>query len=170
VNYRLPLNFTLDGLNAARAALQRIDEWAARLGDLADLKSGNPGAVKDAGTSIDSHIEKFSDALDDDLNISGALGHLFEMIRSSNKRIDQQNLLGDQAAALLDWWKRINAVLAFEPDTTVIPPEVQSLLDERASVRAAKDWKKSDELRDKIAALGWLLKDTKDGQKVLKQA
>jgi cysteinyl-tRNA synthetase len=170
VNYRLPLNFTMDGLNAARAALQRIDEWAARLGALADSKSGDPGAAKDTGTSMDPHIEKFSDALDDDLNISGALGHLFDMIRSSNKRIDQQNPFGHQAAALLDWWKKINAVLAFEPDTTAIPPEVQSLLDERAAVRAAKDWKKSDGLRDKIAALGWLVKDTKDGQKLSKQA
>ena len=170
VNYRLPLNFTMDGLNAARAALQRLDEWAARLGALADSKSVDPGAANDTGTSMDPHIEKFSDALDDDLNISGALGHLFDMIRSSNKLIDQQKLSGNQAAALLDWSKKINAVLAFEPDTATTPPEVQSLLDERAAARTAKDWKKSDEFRDKIAALGWLVKDTKDGQKVAKQA
>jgi cysteinyl-tRNA synthetase len=168
VNYRLPLNFTFEGLAAARAALQRIDEWVTRLSDQANLKTGDLGAAKDIGTSKDMHIEKFSEALDDDLNISGALGHLFDVIRSSNKRMDQQNFFGDQATALFDWWKQINAVLGLDPDTLAISGEVQTLLDERAAVRAAKDWEMSDALRDKIAALGWQVKDTKDGQKLTK--
>ena len=161
VNYRLPLNFTFDGLSAARSALQRIDEWQQRLNEHA------LGAEKPSDFSLPQQAS-FASALDDDLNISGALGHLFETIRESNRALDQSALPPADARALLDWWHRVNTVLALEPEAAQISTEVQSLLDERAAVRAAKDWKMSDALRDKIAALGWQVKDTKDGQKLTK--
>jgi cysteinyl-tRNA synthetase len=161
VNYRLPLNFTFDGLAAARSALQRIDEWQQRLNDHAR------GAEKPSDFSLPQQAQ-FGEALDDDLNISGALGHLFETIRESNRALDEGKLTPADARALLGWWERVNTVLAFEPEAAAIPAEIQSLLDERATARAAKDWKKSDDLRDKIAALGWQVKDTKDGQKLTK--
>ena len=68
----------------------------------------------------------------------------------------------------MEWWQRINRTLAIEPDAdaNAYPAEVQALLDQRAQARAAKEWKRSDELRDAVAALGWAVKDTKDGQKV----
>jgi cysteinyl-tRNA synthetase len=60
-------------------------------------------------------------------------------------------------------------VLALEPEAAVsLPLEVEALAAERAAARTAKEWKKSDDLRDKIAALGWVVKDTKEGQKVTK--
>src|SRR5215210_8797021 len=66
VNYRLPLNFTFDGLAAARSALQRIDEWMRRIAECGSriAESANPA------TSNSSRAEKFFEALDDDLNIS----------------------------------------------------------------------------------------------------
>jgi cysteinyl-tRNA synthetase len=63
----------------------------------------------------------------------------------------------------------VDGVLALQPDAgAAIPQEVEELLAARAAARAAKEWKKSDEIRDQIAVLGWTVKDTKDGQKILR--
>jgi cysteinyl-tRNA synthetase len=159
VNYRLPLNFTFEGLAAARAALGRIDEWVTRLTSLAAIARGpsdHPLATRTA----------FLDALDEDLNISGALGHLFDTVRDSNRLMDQIQFTPADARALLDWWATINRILAFEPDTAAIPPEIQALLDRRAEARKARDWRASDLLRDELALLGWEVKDTKEGQRL----
>jgi cysteinyl-tRNA synthetase len=155
VNYRLPLNFTFEGLAAARSALARIDQWVARLTRLAGATpSAHPLA---AATG-------FQDALDDDLNISGALGHLFDAIRESNRLMDQNDFTPSDARALLNWWNGVNRVLAFEPRTSAIPPNIQTLLEARAQARKDKQWSSSDKLRDELAALGWEVKDTKEGQ------
>ena len=161
VNYRLPLNFTLDeGLPGARAALGRIDEWARRL---AEKATALPSAVP---AELAALVEGFFTALDDDLNISGAMGQLFDLIRDSNRALDAGTLDAAAAAALLAAWQRINAVLCFEADAVAIPAEVLALVEERKAVRAAKDFAASDRLRDAIAALGWVVKDSKDGQKL----
>jgi cysteinyl-tRNA synthetase len=55
-------------------------------------------------------------------------------------------------------------VLAFEPEASAVPPEIQALLDARALARKNRDWATSDKLRDELAALGWEVKDTKEGQ------
>jgi len=159
VNYRLPLNFTFEGLAGARSALARIDEWVARLTTLA-------GSENRASMHPLAEQTKFREALDDDLNISGALGHLFDTVRESNKLMDQQQFTPADARALLYRWSRINAVLALESDATVIPADVQALLNARDAARKGKDWAASDQLRDQMAALGWEVKDTKDGQRI----
>ena len=163
VNYRLPLNFTLAGLEGARAALARIDEWATRLRDLAVSKSDDVSEV------FAEPIAKFFGALDDDLNISGAMGHLFDLIRESNRAMDHGELSAKAAGQVLANFERVNAVLALEPETRAIPAEVMALVDQRQAARAAKNWAESDRLRDAIAALGWNVKDTKDGPKLTPQ-
>ncbi len=163
VNYRLPLNFTFDGLGAARSALMRIDEWTARLSKLAqnaDAKSASSNAA----------LAEFQNALDDDLNISGALGHVFNLIRDSNRAMDEMNLSPSEAQALLEAWENIDAVLMLAPEDTEIPAEVLALVEQRKAARMAKDWKKSDELRDEIFALGWIVKDEKEGQRLTARA
>jgi cysteinyl-tRNA synthetase len=157
VHYRLPLNFTFDGLIAARSALMRIDEWLARL-------SSHAGPQASAWALPQQ--KAFDESLDDDLNISAALGHLFEVIRESNRRLDAGVLTDADARSLLDWWNHIDTVLALAPEPARAPDEVLQLVGERQEARAAKDWKRSDELRDRILAMGWQLKDTKDGPKL----
>lgn len=158
-HYRLPFNFTFDGLAGARSALQRLDEWRQRLGDLASNAQGeepHPAIVED----------KFGAALDDDLNISAALGALFDLVRDTNRAMDNGELSAAQARALLAYWDRINSVLRLESDNTAIPPEIAALLEERTAARAARDWAKSDSLRDELLKHGWAVKDTKDGAKL----
>lgn len=162
VRYREPLNFTFEGLAGARAALQRIDEWGLRLEQAAQ------GAVA-AEVTPGLNLEAFGRALDDDLNISAALGSLFDVIRESNRLIAENQLTSAQAKGLLEWRTRINSILMFDADAVEIPAEISALLEERAAVRANKDFAGSDRLRDQIADLGWFVKDTKAGQQVTKK-
>jgi cysteinyl-tRNA synthetase len=159
VNYRLPLNFTISGLEGSRTALARIDEWVTRVQELA-------GSTHSTATSEASLAEQFLGALDDDLNISAAMGQLFERIRETNSRMDQGALEPVEAAALLQEWQRVNSVLAIQAEAATVPAAVLALVEQRQQVRAAKDWAASDRLRDEIAALGWTVKDTKEGPKL----
>jgi cysteinyl-tRNA synthetase len=111
-------------------------------------------------------LEAFGEALDDDLNISAALASVFEAIRLTNRKMDESALSAAEARTLLTWLDRVNSILALEAETEKIPESVQILLTRRAEARALKEWKLSDTLRDEILALGWMVKDTKDGQKL----
>jgi len=156
VHYRAQLNFTWEGMDEARQSLGRIDDWIERLKSVAGQDGEQP-------------TQKFEDALDDDLNISAALGFLFETIRETNRSLDQNALSPADARGWLEWWKRIDSVLALTKEETGAPAEVTALAEQRAQARLAKDFRKSDELRDQIAALGWEVRDTKDGQKITRR-
>ena len=163
VHYRVPLNFTFDGMEESRQALTRIDEWLERLREIsATTSSEAPGApMPNAG---------FQQALDDDLNISGALGVLFESIRETNRAMDANELGATAAKAWLQWWDEVNRALALDAvETIVLPPEIETLAEARRLARLAKGWQKSDELRRELNARGWKVRDTKDGQKITRR-
>ena len=158
-HYRLPLNFTFEGLAGARSALQRLDEWQQRLAELAaTAKTGQSHPL--------SAEDKFAAALDNDLNISAALGALFDLVRDSNRAMDKGEISPEQARGLLDYRERIDSVLHLEPAAAAIPAGTTALLDQRNAARAAQDWAKSDALRDELLKRGWVVKDTKDGTKL----
>ncbi|MEI9896629.1 MAG: DALR domain-containing protein [Chthoniobacter sp.] len=146
-------------MESARASLKRIDEWVERI-------TAQAGSTPPEPTPFSACADKFFAALDEDLNISGALGPLFDLIRESNSALDRGELAPAHAAQLLADWRKIDSVLGFEREAAAIPAEVLALVEQRQQARAAKDWKKSDELRDSILALGWVVKDTKDGPKL----
>jgi cysteinyl-tRNA synthetase len=165
VHYRTQLNFTWDGMKEARESLGRIDDWLERLREIAEN-------VEPPTSNVQRPIDDtdFENALDDDLNISAALGFLFETIRDTNRAMDENKLDAKTAAAWLSWWNRINTTLDFESGGAEFPEEVKKLAGERLQARLAKDFRKSDELRDKLNALGWEARDTKDGQKITRRA
>jgi cysteinyl-tRNA synthetase len=163
VKYREPLNFTMEGLAGARSALLRLDEWTTRLHDAANgIEEGTQPALEG--------LEGFGAALDDDLNVSAALAALFDVVRETNKRFDAGSLSAQEARGLVTWLAGVQSVLRLEPEAEAVPGAVLDLLKKRAEARAAKDWKASDTLRDEIASHGWVVKDTKDGQKLSSKA
>jgi cysteinyl-tRNA synthetase len=178
VHYRVPLNFTWEGMNEARESLSRIDEWLARLREVAEQANAQPASAADGlrrgerpTLNAQGPTTAFEDALDDDLNISAALGFLFESIRETNRAMDQNEMDAASARAWLEWWKRIDTVLDLEAETDVaIPHEVAQLAEQRENARREKNWKRSDELRERISALGWEVRDTKDGPKLTRGA
>jgi len=161
VRYREPLNFTFEGLASARSALLRLDEWSRRLDTAANGYAGNSESLPD-----DFDLAGFGNALDDDLNISAALAALFDIVRESNRLLDTASLTAGQAFALARWRDGVQSVLALDPDAAEVPAQVAALVEAREAARASKDWAASDRLRDQIASQGWIIKDTKEGQKL----
>ncbi|MDD2240827.1 MAG: cysteine--tRNA ligase [Kiritimatiellae bacterium] len=163
-HYRAPLNFTFASLVAARTALRRIDEFTARLAELAQ-----GAAAADLPGWADTAALHFEAAMDDDLNISAALAALFAAIREGNAAMDAKTLTPEGAAAVQDLFRRWDTALGvLQKPTQVIPDDVQALLDRRQVARAEKDWAQSDALRDEITARGWTVKDTPKGQTATK--
>jgi len=173
VHYRAPLNFTWEGMEEARQSLGRIDDWLARLREAADdpPPQGSGAAGKIDHGKIDMNLgAQFEEALDDDLNISAALGFLFETIRETNRALDRHELDQNAARGWLQWWERVNSVLGISSGEDEVPPEIAALAGARAQARLAKDWRRSDELRDELGARGWEIRDTKDGPKITRRA
>jgi cysteinyl-tRNA synthetase len=108
----------------------------------------------------------FEVALDDDLNISPALASVFDLVREVNRRIDARQLSTADAGRAIAFVRDLDRVLAVTP----VPDEtlsagLQTLLDQRAAARAARDWAGSDRLRVELAERGVLVEDTRDGQR-----
>ncbi len=160
-HYRETFNFTLEGLQGARASIARIDECIAKLRELA----AGTQAAPEPGV-----IAAFAEAMDDDLNVSGAWGAVFEWVRDTNRRIAEGGMDGAMAAAALASWERIDTAMgvgAPAPGTDV-PAEVQRLLQARMDARKAKDFKLADQLRDELKAQGWVIEDTPRGPRAKK--
>jgi cysteinyl-tRNA synthetase len=162
-HYRQPNNFAFDAVEAANQALRRIRDFRLRM----QGATGSGGGIDEICASCE---EKFVAAMDDDLNISGALGIVFDFIRDVNKAFDdgsESKAAGQQALALLD---RLDAVTGlFAPATEAeAPAEIHELVLERQRARRAKDFRRSDEIRDELIAAGWVVEDTPDGPRLKK--
>jgi cysteinyl-tRNA synthetase len=154
-HYRETFNFTLEGLQAARAALARIDDCLTKLRELAG------GAAGSGGSPLP---DQFTRALDDDLNISGAWGAVFEWVRETNRKLAEHTLDAAGAAAALRAWETVDAVLGVgAPKEVEVPAEITALLEARQAARKAKDFKRADAIRDELKAKGWVIEDTPKG-------
>ena len=157
-HYRQGLNFAFSALEDARRALERIDRCVDALAARANDEPA-PAFAQEA-------LDAFTAAVNDDLNTPKAFAALFDLVR-------QVNASGTCSKAVLDVFRKMDSVLGVvffgKAEKTEVPAEVQALLDARAAARAAKNWAESDRLRDEIAAAGWTVKDSKDGQTVTKK-
>jgi cysteinyl-tRNA synthetase len=160
-HYRETFNFTLDGLQAARASLARIDECLAKLRELAGAEASRVPAAEDG------LVAQFSAAMDEDLNIAAAWGAIFDWVRDSNRRLASNGVDAVTAAAALAQWTRLDTVLGVGAASEIeAPPEMHALLEARQAARKAKDFKKADAIREEMKAKGWLIEDTPKGPKL----
>ena len=161
-HYRQTLNFTFTALDAARASLGRIDEFAARVKETAG--DAGAGAVPAWGSAARG---LFRAALDDDLNVPEALAALFEMIHAGNRAIDAGEMDAAAAAAVRQVLGEMDAALGvMGGGVDVAGPEVMALVEQRTQARREKHWAEADALRDQLAGLGWEVRDGADGVKV----
>jgi cysteinyl-tRNA synthetase len=165
-NYAKNLNFTWQGMDDAKTALSRIDEWRKRVRDLAPTSPPHGAEQMEVSPGVTTYLRALDEALAHDLNINDALGHFFSLIRETHKALDADSLIPLQAHHLEVAWNTLDAILGLGDATVTVPAEVQTLLDQRATARQAKDFAKSDELRKAIEALGWKVKDTAKGQEL----
>jgi len=159
-HYRESFNFTLDGLRGARAALARLDECLAKLRE----KAGGATSAPEGEL-----VGKFSAALDEDFNISGAWGAVFDWVRENNRLMGSGEATPARAAAALAAWEKINSVLALgRAEDSEVPAELQALLEDRQAARKARDFKRADVLRDELKTRGWVIEDTPKGARLKK--
>lgn len=162
-HYRESFNFTLDGLKGAQAALSRLDDCLRRVAERAG--GGQPPERHEASPIL----VKFRAALDDDLNVSAAWGVVFEWVAALNRSLAEGTLAPESAREALANWGSMDAVLgvgrAVEAEA---PPEFQALLEERQSARKARDFKRSDAIRDELKTQGWAIEDTPQGPRLKK--
>src|SRR3954469_3051220 len=162
VHYRPPLNYPDQSVAAAAAAIDRLDALVAALETYREERDGD----RDLAAALGTLQERFDAALDDDLNVSEALAALFDGVRDLNRRIDARSLSTGDARAALARLRSLDAVLGIlAPADEELDPTLAALLDERIAARAARDWAASDRLRDRLAAEGIAVEDTRDGQR-----
>ena len=157
-HYRTQLEFTFESLDSAAKSLENLRALSRGVLQQAQGK-------EDTGGVCQTWKDKFASAMEDDLNAPKALAVVWEGIRSAE-------MTAAQKLAFLRFADSILALDLFKEkpqESLALPQEVQTLLEERARARAAKDYKKSDELRDAVARLGYVVKDTPQGQKAEKK-
>ena len=166
-HYRESFNFTMEGLHGARQSLARLDECFGKVREAAGTPSTGPARTdsKHAETVLGAPIlSQFTAALDDDLNISGAWGVIFEWVRELNKQLAENSLDATKAASALAAWQKIDSVLGVGGVSEVeVPAEINSLLEQRQAARKAKDFKRADAIRDELKNKGWVIEDTPKG-------
>ena len=160
--YGQPLNFTFESVKDAQKTLDGLQNLIARL---KQVKGKDSGAALTEDLAAQS-MEGFTKAMDDNLNVPEAMKHVFEFAKEMNKLIDDEELDKQGAEEALEFLEKINSVIGvldFSEKFFELTSEQAALIKAREAARRAKDWKKSDELRDKLKALGIELTDNKDG-------
>jgi cysteinyl-tRNA synthetase len=157
-HYRESFNFTLEGLRGGRTALARLDECLGKLRESAE----NTAAPADPAL-----IAQFTAAMDEDLNISGAWGAIFEWVRESNRLLAAGQMRPTQAAAGLAAWNSMDSVLGIAKlEESGVPAALEALLKQREVARKAKDFKRADAIRGELKAQGWAIEDTAKGARL----
>jgi cysteinyl-tRNA synthetase len=152
-HYRQPVAYSADELDQAQAAVERIRELGRRLDPDADAPGG-----------LAEYLERFWAALADDFNTPAARAVLFEWIGEANRRLDAGERFGAGALRDMLWTLGLDNLL--EADEA-IPADAEQLLTERQEARAGKDYARADEIRDELAALGFDVRDTPDGARLV---
>lgn len=160
-HYRQQLNFTFDGLDAARNALERYHDFIANLSDVVATTDGG-----EADRLIEGATSGFEAALDDDLNISGALGVVFDFIRDINRLKAEGRLSKNEAARVLETVNRFDRVLGFQKKAEAsLDSEIEAKIAARNAARKAKNFAESDRIRDELLGMGIILEDSPAGTK-----
>lgn len=159
-HYRQSMNFTLEGLQAAEQAVQRLLDFMQHL----HTAQGSGFAVQPL---LQHTQERFEASLDDDLNISGALGAIFEMIRDVNRAIAEHQLSSTDAQQVAAVMQRFDTVLGLlDTVEEQADPEIEALLQQRQEARQGRDFARADALRAAIRERGYVIEDTPQGPRL----
>ncbi|MEX1142698.1 MAG: cysteine--tRNA ligase [Thermoleophilaceae bacterium] len=157
-HYRQPIAFSGEALAEAGRAVERVRELCRRL----DRAVAPPA-------ELDGYAERFFDALADDFNTPAARAVLFEWVAEANRRLDAGERVGVGRLAEMLHALGLEDLLeqGAEPAADA---DAERLLGEREAARSARDFERADAIRDELAALGWEVRDTPDGARLVRAA
>ena len=160
-HYRQQFNFTFEGLESAKAAVERLRNFMRRLHEVECTTA--TGKVK---VLIDKLEACFSGSMDNDLNVAVALASLFDFVREMNALLDANLVSKQEAADVGGLMMRLDTVLGVIGKVEVeeaLPEDIDALVQKREAARKAKNWKEADEIRAQLKAMGIVLEDTAQG-------
>jgi len=191
-HYRSPIDFSDQNLDEAQSGLERIysclavleEALAGQVSSVNAVSGDEPTpAERELQEKADQLVPRFAEAMDDDFNSALALGVLFETVRAANKYLAEMKVVSARALILVarvrdlftetgtvlglfssspaDWLEKVKAAKACSIDIT--PEQIEQLIVERAEARAAKNFKRGDEIRDLLLAQGIQLLDSAHG-------
>jgi cysteinyl-tRNA synthetase len=160
-HYRQQFNFTFEGLDAAKGAVERLRNFVRRLHDADGKESG--GKVATFSAKVEAC---FGGSMDDDLNVGIAFASLFDFVREINNLLDANILSKDEAAEVGGLMMKFDSILGVIGKLEVeeaLPTDIDTLVQKREVARKAKNWKEADAIRVQLKALGIVLEDTAQG-------
>jgi cysteinyl-tRNA synthetase len=145
-HYRSKLNFSWEGLDSAKAALNRLRNNAFEWGD--------------PGSADDGYLKTFSEHINDDLNMPRVLALVWELVKSDLDAATKK-------ATMLEFDRVLGlGLVEWQPEEVEIPDEVMQLAEQRQQARQAKRWAEADALREQIRQKGYEIEDTPEGARV----
>lgn len=170
-HYRNPVDFSPDALHAAQRGVNRLHQTVRhlrrRMRETLPSERSSTAALSDV-TSLEDFREGFREAMDDDFNTPEALGVLFGLVREANRALDQGSAASLGTLSAIDKLFRdlAGGVLGILTESAesrmggaLVEDLIEYLLALRAEVRTAKDWRRADEIRARLEALGVAIED-----------
>ena len=156
-HYRSPLEVTPGSIATAERTLERLDELVRRWDALGDRRPSPPAAPEPAA------LDRFRACMDDDLATPAATGLLFELVKRANTSLEAAEV-GEAAPVVAAVVEIAGALgLVARAADTDLDDEAARLVAERDEARAARDFARSDAIRDRLVTMGWTVKDTPTG-------
>ncbi|KAA8995981.1 cysteine--tRNA ligase [Paenibacillus spiritus] len=170
-HYRNPLNFTEEALSSAEKSAERIATAAGNLRHRLELAGGPEAAA--AGTASDeltasltAIVGRYHEKMQDDFNTPDAVTAMFDWVALVNRILAETEVSAADLKALADAFDTMNRVLRIVAEPAAeegADEEIERLIEERTEARKTKNWARSDEIRDQLAAMGIVLEDTPQG-------
>ena len=166
--YRSPLNFSADLMEASKNSLERIRTAAERQTDC--LKAAKDGEMtaeeKQNQAAVEELVQKFETAMDDDFNTADAISAIFEIVRLSNSTISEASTKA-YVSYVKETMDKLCDVLGIitEKKEEILDSEVEDLIAKRQQARKDKNFALADEIRGQLLDMGIILEDTREGVK-----
>lgn len=167
--YRLPINFTREIMEQAKASLDRLNNAKFRMDELLEKASGNlTDQEKEELPKLEEFEKRFVEVMSDDLNTPDAITVLFDIAKFANSNLDE-NSSKEMVEKVLNLFLRLEDALGLEnrkksaDDLDV--EKIEALVKERTEAKKNKDYKKADQIRDELSQMGVIVKDTREGSK-----
>ena len=165
-HYRSPLNFSAELMEASKNSLERIITCVEQLKHLLETaeKTEMTETEKALEVEVLEYVKKYENSMEDDFNTADAIAAIFELVKFANTKANE-NSTSVFVQYLFDTIVHLSDVLGLivNKEAEILDEEIEKLIEERQTARKEKNFKRADEIRDELAAMGIILKDTREG-------